>query len=50
VLLISEDLDEVIGLSDRLCVISSGRIALEGDPKTLTTAEIGLHMAGHQAS
>jgi len=50
VLLISEDLDEVIGLSDRLCVISSGRIALEGDPKTLTTAEIGLHMAGHQVS
>nr|WP_319483802.1 ABC transporter ATP-binding protein [uncultured Cohaesibacter sp.] len=47
VLLISEDLDEILELSDRVAVISEGRIAFEtpvadADPKAL-----GHFMAGH---
>jgi simple sugar transport system ATP-binding protein len=44
VLLISADLDELIGLSDTLLVISRGRIVAELDPATVTPAELGGYM------
>jgi simple sugar transport system ATP-binding protein len=44
VLLISADLDELIGLSDSLLVISRGRIVAELDPATVTPAELGSYM------
>jgi simple sugar transport system ATP-binding protein len=46
VLLISEDLDEVRSLSDRIAVLYRGRIALEGPTDDLDIEEIGLAMAG----
>ncbi len=46
VLLISADLDELIGLSDRLLVIYRGRIVAELDPETVTPHELGAHMTG----
>jgi len=46
VLLISEDLEEVRGLSDRIVVLYRGRIALEGGADDLTLEELGLAMAG----
>jgi simple sugar transport system ATP-binding protein len=46
VLLISEDLDEVMGLSDVIHVISGGRLS-PGFPRgAVTAAELGLLMAG----
>lgn len=47
VLLMSEDLDEVIELSDRVLVMSEGRITYEARAATATIAEIGHHMGGH---
>ena len=46
VVLISEDLDEVRGLADRLLVLYQGRIQLQGDPTQLGIEDIGLAMAG----
>ncbi len=46
VLLISADLEELIGLSDRLLVIFSGRIVAELDPLTVTPDELGSYMTG----
>lgn len=46
VLLISADLEELIGLSDRLLVIYSGRIVADLDPLTVTPEELGSHMTG----
>ncbi len=46
VLLISADLEELIGLSDRLLVIYSGRIVADLDPKTVTPEELGSYMTG----
>ena len=46
VLLISEDLDELCALSDRLVVLSRGRIVGAGTPETLTVEEIGYLMTG----
>ncbi len=46
VLLISEDLDELLTLADRLFVMSEGRLLAEFDPTTATRAEIGAAMAG----
>lgn len=46
VLLISEDLDEVRSLSDRIIVLYRGRIVLSGRADDLTISEIGLAMAG----
>jgi general nucleoside transport system ATP-binding protein len=46
VLLISEDLDEIRALADRIIVMYEGRIAGEVDPETASVAEIGLLMAG----
>ncbi|MBU4529591.1 MAG: ABC transporter ATP-binding protein [Hoeflea sp.] len=47
VLLISEDLDEILELSDRVLVMSEGRIAYETPIATLDVGELGRHMAGH---
>ncbi|MEX2659556.1 MAG: ABC transporter ATP-binding protein [Acidimicrobiales bacterium] len=46
VVLISEDLDEVRSLADRMMVLYQGRIRLEGDPDQLPIEDIGLAMAG----
>jgi ABC-type uncharacterized transport system ATPase subunit len=45
-LLISADLEELIGLSDRLLVMLRGRIVADLDPKTVTPAEVGSYMTG----
>jgi ABC-type uncharacterized transport system ATPase subunit len=47
VLLVSEDLDELLELSDRLLVISDGRIVHETTPAKADLTTIGRHMAGH---
>ncbi|NDW07598.1 ABC transporter ATP-binding protein [Jiella pacifica] len=51
VLLVSEDLDEVVALSDRIAVMFEGRIVFEceGGEKA-DTRQIGAHMAGHSAA
>jgi simple sugar transport system ATP-binding protein len=46
VLLISADLDELIGMSDALHVILRGRLVAQVDPKTVTPAELGAAMTG----
>ena len=46
VLIISEDLEEVRSLSDRIAVLYRGRIALEGVTDELPFESIGLAMAG----
>ncbi len=46
VLLISEDLDELLALSDRLVVMYEGRIAARLDPSQTTRGEVGAAMAG----
>jgi len=46
ILMISEDLDEVFGLSDRIAVMYEGKIMDIVDPKTTTREEVGLLMAG----
>ena len=46
VLLISEDLDEVMTLADRIAVMYEGEIVGEVDARTATVEEIGLLMAG----
>jgi simple sugar transport system ATP-binding protein len=47
VLLISEDLDEVLELSDRVLVMSEGRVVYETPGESADIAVIGRHMAGH---
>lgn len=46
ILLISEDLEELTALSDRLAVIYEGEITGIVDPKEVTLEDIGLMMAG----
>ncbi|GAX55627.1 sugar ABC transporter ATP-binding protein [Streptomyces olivochromogenes] len=46
VLLISADLDELIGLSDTLRVIYNGRLVADADPATVTPEELGSAMTG----
>ncbi|HXM48625.1 MAG TPA: ABC transporter ATP-binding protein [Pyrinomonadaceae bacterium] len=46
VLLVSAELEEVTGLSDRLLVIHDGKIVGEVDPKVTSNEEIGLMMTG----
>jgi general nucleoside transport system ATP-binding protein len=48
VLLVSADLDELIGLSDTLHVILRGRIVAQLDPSTVTPKELGSYMTGAQ--
>jgi ABC-type uncharacterized transport system ATPase subunit len=47
VLLVSEDLDELLALADRVVVISHGRFVYETTPAQADTKVIGHHMAGH---
>jgi simple sugar transport system ATP-binding protein len=46
VLLISADLDELIGLSDALKVLYRGRIVADVDPATVTPEQLGSAMTG----
>jgi general nucleoside transport system ATP-binding protein len=46
VLLISADLDELIGLSDTIKVILRGRIVADADPQTVTPEQLGSAMTG----
>ena len=48
VLLISADLDELIGLSDSLKVMYRGRFVADADPNTVTPEQLGLAMTGAQ--
>lgn len=47
VLLVSEDLDEILELSDRVAVMSQGRIAYVAAIAETDRTTIGQHMAGH---
>ena len=47
VLLMSEDLDEILGLADRVLVMSEGRIVYETPVEHADVATIGHHMGGH---
>ena len=47
VLLISEDLDEILALSDRIAVISGGRIVLEAEVGKTDRTTVGAAMAAH---
>ena len=49
VLVISEDLDEVLALSDRIAVMSEGRILAVMDRDEATIQRVGLLMAGSEA-
>jgi len=46
IVVISEDLDEVLALSDRVAVMYEGRVVGTVDPAVATREEIGLMMAG----
>lgn len=46
VLLVSLELEEVMGLSDRILVMYEGEIVGELDPKNTTAEELGLYMSG----
>jgi ABC-type uncharacterized transport system ATPase subunit len=49
VLVISQDLDEILEISDRVAVISKGRLSPAHDARGITREEIGLLMGGsHQ--
>jgi simple sugar transport system ATP-binding protein len=47
VLLVSEDLDEILELADRILVISGGKILYETTSKEADRQVIGKYMAGH---
>ena len=47
VLLVSEDLDELMQLSDRIVVMSEGRIVFECDARSADRLVLGAHMGGH---
>ena len=46
VLLISADLEELLGLSDRLQVILRGSLVVSLDPQTVTAVDLGSYMTG----
>jgi simple sugar transport system ATP-binding protein len=46
ILIVSEDLDEVLALSDRIVVMYEGRLIGEVDPKSASREQLGLMMAG----
>lgn len=46
VILISADLEELIGLSDRLVVMLRGELVAELDPTTVTPRDLGSYMTG----
>jgi simple sugar transport system ATP-binding protein len=47
ILLVSEDLDEILALSDRVAVMSGGQITYVSEIEKTDRSTIGLHMAGH---
>ena len=47
VLLVSEDLDEILELADRLVVIAEGRLVYETPAQDAERGLLGRHMAGH---
>lgn len=47
VLLLSEDLDELMEMSDRIMVISEGKLVYETAARSADISVIGAHMAGH---
>jgi len=47
VLLVSEDLDELLALADRIFVMADGILAHETTPSSVDLAVIGRQMAGH---
>lgn len=48
VLLMSEDLDEILELADRVLVMSEGHIAYETPIAQANVSEVGRYMAGHR--
>jgi len=46
IVMISEDLDEILGLADRIAVMFEGRIVAMVDRQSATRKELGLAMAG----
>jgi simple sugar transport system ATP-binding protein len=48
VLLISADLEEIFALSDRILVMSGGKMVFETPAATANVREIGRYMAGHE--
>lgn len=46
IILVSSDIDEVLGLSDRILVISDGVIVGEGRPEDMSEERLGLLMGG----
>ena len=46
VLLISADLDELVGMSDRLAVMLRGRLVSYHDPKSVSLEDLGCAMTG----
>src|SRR6266540_1240636 len=49
ILIVSEDLDEVMSLSDRILVMYEGEIIGEVDPRATSRETVGLMMAGIRA-
>jgi simple sugar transport system ATP-binding protein len=49
VLLISEDLDELLELADRIAVMSEGRIVFEAPADEIDRRTVGAHMGGGNA-
>jgi len=49
VLLVSEDLDEILALADRIAVMHAGRLTPARPASAWTLAEIGLAMAGERS-
>ncbi len=46
VLLVSLELEEVMGLSDRIVVMHEGTIVADARPENMTTNELGMYLAG----
>jgi simple sugar transport system ATP-binding protein len=46
VILVSADLEELIGLSDRLVVMLRGELVAELDPSEVTPRDLGSYMTG----
>ncbi|MBA2414890.1 MAG: ABC transporter ATP-binding protein [Geodermatophilaceae bacterium] len=49
IILVSADLDELIGLSDTLYVMLRGRLVAQLDPADVTPEQLGIHMTGAAA-
>jgi simple sugar transport system ATP-binding protein len=50
VLLVSADLEEIIGLSDRIVVMFEGAVVAELSPRDATPELLGTYMTGAKAS